>query len=109
MLCCSGLQICGDRRCSGARDGAVGEHARRAEGRHGGRGGELGVAGVEGVEAAEGDAQVVAEDDTARGQHRRATAGVAGDGAEERVAGVEHCWEGGARASGCVECEIKRR
>jgi hypothetical protein len=41
------------------------------------------------------------------GEKRRAAAGVAGDGAEERVAGVEHGWEGGVRASGCVEYEKK--
>jgi hypothetical protein len=43
------------------------------------------------------------------GQKRRAAAGVAGDGAEERVAGVEHGWEGGARASAWVECTRKSR
>lgn len=61
------------------------------EGRRGGRGGELGVAGVEGVVAAEGDAQVVEEDDAALGEKRRATVGVTVDGAEERVARVKHC------------------
>jgi hypothetical protein len=77
------MMLARERDRAGAEDG-------RRQARRGGCARELGVAGVEDVEAAEGDAQVVAEDDAVFGQHRRAAAGVARHGAERGVAGVEH-------------------